>query len=171
MESYAQKSNLGAPNRKYYRIKESFRIKVSLAKDSFVLLYDKDKNVRNNRTNKLYSDFKAKYKKNSKNSLFYLRELILDIDNQVVNAESYIDSLYTIRRKALEDLRTLCNDMKLDETERNILQIIVTKSRVDLAKMRMRNNSLTVGSPDSVLEGLLRKLDATGNKSFLPKTQ
>ena len=35
IESYAKKSDLGAPNRKYYRLSSSFSLTISISKDAF----------------------------------------------------------------------------------------------------------------------------------------
>jgi ArsR family transcriptional regulator len=35
IESYAEKSELGAPNRKYYRLSSSFSLTISVSKDAF----------------------------------------------------------------------------------------------------------------------------------------
>ena len=135
VEAYDQKSTLGAPDRKYYKIKETFSVKVSLSEDSFTILFNEIKNVQNNRTKKLYNDFKFKYKEHPEKSPLYLKEMILRIDNEILDSESRINSLHAIRRKVLRDLQHLCNDMNLDKVERNVLYTIIRKSPADLEEL------------------------------------
>ena len=107
VEAYDEKSTLGAPDRKYYKIKESFSFKVSLSEDSFTIILNEINNVQNNRTKKLYKEFKFKYRKYPQKSPLHIKEMILRIDNEILNSESHINSLYTIRSKVLRSTVSL----------------------------------------------------------------
>jgi predicted transcriptional regulator len=169
VEAYDEKSTLGAPDRKYYKIKEPFSFKVSLSEDSFTIILNEINNVQNNRTKKLYKAFKFKYKKYPQKSPLHIKEMILRIDNEILNSESHINSLYTIRSKVLRDLQCLCDDMNLDKMERNVLYTIIRKSPADLEELKANLNSFSGSSIDLAIENLSHKINLTKNRHLLKK--
>lgn len=169
VEAYDEKSTLGAPDRKYYKIKESFSVKVSLSEDSFTIILNEIKNVQNKRTKRLYHDFKFKYKKYPEKSPIYLKEMILEIDNEILDSESHLNSLYTLRRKVLRDLQYLCNNMNLDKLERNVLRTIIRKSPADLEELKANLSSFSSSSIDLAIESLSHKINPSKNRHLLKK--
>jgi predicted transcriptional regulator len=169
VEAYDEKSTLGAPDRKYYKIKEPFSFKVSLSEDSFTIILNEINNVQNNRTKKLYKAFKFKYKKYPQKSPLHIKEMILRIDNEILNSESHINSLYTIRSKVLRDLQCLCDDMNLDKMERNVLYTIIRKSPADLEELKANLNSFSGSSIDLAIENLSHKINLSKNRDLLKK--
>src|SRR5918999_543825 len=57
IESYAEKSNLGAPDRKYYRLNSSFSLTISLSEDAFSIDNHKIKESHHKEFNKFYKEY------------------------------------------------------------------------------------------------------------------
>jgi predicted transcriptional regulator len=61
VESYLEKSTFGAPSRKYYKVRTSFSLSVSLSKDSFSVINREIREATNNRkdTSNLYKSLES----------------------------------------------------------------------------------------------------------------
>ncbi|MDQ4014090.1 MAG: helix-turn-helix domain-containing protein, partial [Thermoproteota archaeon] len=57
IKSYAEKSNLGAPDRKYYRLSSSFSLTVSISQDSFSIENHKIEQYRHKESDKFYMEY------------------------------------------------------------------------------------------------------------------
>ena len=53
VESYTEKSNLGAPDRKYYRLNSSFSLTICLSEDAFSIKSHKIEQYRHNQTSSI----------------------------------------------------------------------------------------------------------------------
>ena len=57
IESYAEKSNLGAPDRKYYRLNSSFSLTICLSEDAFSIENHKIEQYRHKESDKFYKEY------------------------------------------------------------------------------------------------------------------
>ena len=57
IESYAEKSNLGAPDRKYYRLNSSFSLTICLSEDAFSIKSHKIEQYRHEESDKFYKEY------------------------------------------------------------------------------------------------------------------
>ena len=55
--SYAERSNLGAPDRKYYRLNSSFSLTISISQDSFSIENHKIEQYRYKESDKFYKEY------------------------------------------------------------------------------------------------------------------
>ena len=170
VETYAERSTLGAPNRKYYRVKRSFNLNVSLSKNSFSLTNREIKEIRYNDESKLfnYVNFESMPVGNPNKSLLYLREIFLNIEDQINDLEDRTNNLRAIKQRILNSLQSLCEDMELEPLERNILYTIIKRSpkdREDLTNMM----NLSPGDVNTAVYDLSLKLKSSKGRNFLIK--
>jgi ArsR family transcriptional regulator len=58
IESYSEKSDLGAPDRKYYRVNSSFNLSISVSNDNFTI---RNEELRYKEADNLYKKFDELY--------------------------------------------------------------------------------------------------------------
>jgi ArsR family transcriptional regulator len=170
VETYTERSTLGAPNRKYYRVKRSFNLNVSLSKNSFSLTNREIKEIRYNDESKLFNDFDLESMPvgNPNKSLLYLREIFLNIEDQINDLEDRTNNLRAIKQRILNSLQSLCEDMELEPLERNILYTIIKsspKDREDLINMM----NVSASDLNTAIYDLSLKLDRAKGRNFLIK--
>ena len=168
VETYAERSTLGAPNRKYYKVKRSFNLNVSLSKNSFSLTNREIKEIIYNDESKLFNDFDLESMPvgNPNKSLLYLREIFLNIEDQINDLEDRTNNLRAIKQRILNSLQSLCEDMELEPLERNILYTIIKRSpkdREDLTNMM----NLSPGDVNAAVYDLSLKLNSSRGRNFL----
>ncbi len=169
VETYVGRSTLGAPNRKYYKVKTSFNLNASLSKNSFSLNNREIKEIRFN-DEKLFNDFDFKFMPidNPNKSLLYLREIFLNIEDQISDLEDRTNNLRAIKQRVLNHLQSVCEKIGLEPLERNILYTIIKRSpkdREDLINMM----SVSSGDVNTAIYNLSRKLEASKGRKFLTK--
>ena len=169
VEAYQGKSTLGAPARKYYKVKSTFNLNVSLSRDSFILVNREIKNLENSDIIKSYDTLKSKAAKQDNNdSLYYHREILIDIEQQITDLESRANDLKVVRQHALSNLRHVYRDVGLDSTERKVARAIIQESPRNLNDlMQLMNMSRT--DLDEALRALSSKLDPTDSHVLLEK--
>jgi ArsR family transcriptional regulator len=170
VETYAERSTLGAPNRKYYKVKTSFNLNVSLLKNSFSLMNREIKEIRFNDESKLFNDFGLELMPvgNANKSLLYLSEIFLNIEDQINDLEDRANNLRAIKQRVLNRLEIVCEDMGLEPLERNILYTIIKRSpkdREDLTNMM----NLSPGDVNTAVYDLSLKLKSSKGRNFLIK--
>ena len=74
IESYAKKSDLGAPNRKYYRLSSSFSLTISISKDAFSIESRKIVESRYKKSDKFYKKINSITKDTGAGAHFFTRE-------------------------------------------------------------------------------------------------
>jgi ArsR family transcriptional regulator len=112
IKSYAERSDLGAPNRKYYRVDSSFNLSISVSNDNFT--------VRNEDIGELrYKEADALYKKFDE-----LDSIILSHDNNTLD-ESMSKNTTSNQRKSVMSLDQilLMLQQNLEDTEGQILHL------------------------------------------------
>jgi ArsR family transcriptional regulator len=169
VEAYPGKSTLGAPARKYYNVKSTFNLNVSLSRDSFTLVNREIKNLENTDMIKSYDTFKSKIVKHDKSdSLYYHREILIEIEQQITDLEVRANDLKIVRQHALSNLRDVYQHVGLDSTERSIIRAIIQEAPRNLNELiELMNMSRT--DLDEALRTLSLKLDPTDSQGLLEK--
>lgn len=170
VETYAERSTLGAPNRKYYKVKRSFNLNVSLSKNSFSLINREIKEIRYNDESNLFNDLdlESMPADNPNKSLLYLREVFLNIEDQINDLEDRANNLRAIKQRVLNRLQIVCEDIGLEPLERNILYTIIKRSpkdREDLINMM----NVSASDLNTAIYDLSLKLDRAKGRNFLIK--
>ncbi len=136
IESYVQRSNLGAPDRKYYKLNSSFNINISVSHDNFTIRNQDITESRCKETGSLYKKFdelnsiafyqvenlkepasqNAKYIRSRQKSMVSLGQFLLLLQQNLDGVEEQILHLET----RLNDLRALKQSIikKIHETEK-----------------------------------------------------
>ncbi|HJT85250.1 MAG TPA: ArsR family transcriptional regulator, partial [Nitrososphaeraceae archaeon] len=117
IETYTQESNLGAPDRKYYRLAFTFSMNMVFSKDGFYIRNHEIKEIRHKEYEKLYREYensRAEYY-NKKNKNFHKIGLLLDlfkntlteIEKEISQHESKINDLQALRQMVLRDIHKI----------------------------------------------------------------
>jgi ArsR family transcriptional regulator len=61
IESYSEKSDLGAPDKKYYRVNSSFNLSISVSNDNFTIRNEDIEELRYKEADNLYKKFDELY--------------------------------------------------------------------------------------------------------------
>ena len=140
IESYAKKSDLGAPNRKYYRLSSSFSLTISISKDAFSIESRKIVEPRYKKSDKFYKKFNS-ITKDTGQALTSLQESLTNLDNEISNLESRLNDFRAVKQLILHRIHEIGKD-NFDLLERRILYSIIIragekspKSIYDLADM------------------------------------
>ena len=140
IESYAEKSELGAPNRKYYRLSSSFSLTIFISKDAFSIESRKIVESRYKKSDKFYKKFNS-ITKDTGQGLTSLQGSLTDLDNEISNLESRLNDFRALKQLILHRIREIGKD-NFDLLERRILYSIIIragekspKSIYDLADM------------------------------------
>ena len=140
IESYAKKSDLGAPNRKYYRLSSSFSLTIFISKDAFSIESRKIVESRYKKSDKFYKKFNS-ITKDTGQALTSLQGSLTDLDNEISNLESRLNDFRAVKQLILHRIHEIGKD-NFDLLERRILYSIIIragekspKSIYDLADM------------------------------------
>jgi predicted transcriptional regulator len=158
IETYTEKSDLGAPNRKYYRLNSSFSLTISLSKDAFSIENRNIVESRYKESDKFYKKFDS-IAKDTVKSLTSLQGSLTDLDHEISNLETHLNDLRALKQLILRRIHEIGKD-NFDLLERRILYSIIIgtaeekspKSIYDLAEMlnekesRIRNALASISS-------------------------
>jgi ArsR family transcriptional regulator len=112
IESYSEKSDLGAPDRKYYRVNSSFNLSISVSNDNFTIRNEDIEELRYKEADNLYKKFdelhsitfyqndrldqstnKDKNSKDTKRRQIVSLGQIGDTEGQILHLESLLSSM------------------------------------------------------------------------------
>lgn len=117
--TYEEKSEFGAPARKYYHLDSSFNLSISLSKDEFTIDYDA-KEITSKRLENLFKDKYDMISEDSILSLEKLRSYLIEIDDSIENMQNEINNLKAIRQVFLQKLHKIGQD-SFEHIERKII--------------------------------------------------
>lgn len=109
VNTYGERSEFGAPERKYYHLDSSFNLSISLSKDEFTIDYD-DERISGKKLDGL---FKGRYDKISDDpslALEKLRRYLIEIDDAIDNLQNDINHLKAMRQVFLQKLHKIGQD-------------------------------------------------------------
>ena len=171
IKTYAEKSDLGAPDRKYYRLNSSFSLTIALSQDSFSI--EKGKRTTGSRDKKANTKF---YKNNlestaspavAKNAtgraLIYLQTDLSNIEREMNDLELRLDELRSLRQLALRRIHEI-GKHNFGYLERKVLNYVITAA-VDSSKSVSKIAAVLNENESNVrdaIAGIRNKLD---NKS------
>jgi ArsR family transcriptional regulator len=168
VESYLERSTLGAPSRKYYKVRTSFSLSVSLSKDSFYVINREVREATNNRknTSNLYKNLESLPIRTE--SLIRLKETLIDVENQIVDLEERLNDLHALKQKILSNLHAIFQGSRFGPLERDIIYKVIRNSPdnlEDLSSLVDENLKDTIAAVCSLYD----KLDSTNAKKLLHK--
>lgn len=133
IETYAKKSDLGAPDRKYYRLNDSFILTISLSEDDFTIKKQDMVESRHKESKKFYKVLDSIPKEHGE-ALYSLQENLADIEKEILTLESRLSDFLAIKQLILRRLHEIGAD-SFEEDERRTLYKIVIESPRSLAEL------------------------------------
>lgn len=133
IETYAEKSELGAPDRKYYRLNNSFILTISLSEDDFTITNREIVESRRKESKKYYKEFDLIPEEGTE-ALSSLQESLPGIEAEISTLESRLNDLRALRQLILSRLHKIGMD-SFEMEERKILYKIVTESPSSIAEL------------------------------------
>ena len=133
IETYAEKSGLGAPDRKYYRLNDSFILTVSLSEDDFTVTKKKIVEARHKESKKYYKAFDS-IPEEAGAALSSLQENLAEIELEISAVESRLNDLRALKQQTLHTLHKIGME-SFEEDERRILYKIVGESPRSMAEL------------------------------------
>ncbi|HEU4822395.1 MAG TPA: ArsR family transcriptional regulator [Nitrososphaeraceae archaeon] len=126
--SYAEKSNLGAPDRKYYRLNSSFSLNISISQDSFSIENRKIEQYRYKESDKFYKEYDLLTQDNDGESLKRLQANLSHIEKEISTLDSRLNDLRALKQLIVHRLRRIAKDNFEKEFERRILYTIIEEA-------------------------------------------
>jgi ArsR family transcriptional regulator len=140
IESYAEKSTLGAPNRKYYRLSSSFSLTISISQDSFSIESRKIEQYRHRESDKFYKEYDLLTQDNDGVSLKRLQTNLSSIEKEIYTLDSRLNDLRALRQLTVHRLHKISKDNFEEEIERKILHIIMDEAPKSVSELANKLN-------------------------------
>ncbi len=152
IDTYSERSSLGAPDRKYYRLNASFVLVVSLSEDDFTIKNQKAEQTRQKESAKFYRQFDL-IRGEPDRALPGLQEILAAIDKEAGALEQRLNDLRALRQLAFRRLHEIGMD-RFEQDERKVLYKIVEKSPGSVSEL-----SDLVDRKESDIRAIVSKMD------------
>lgn len=152
IESYVQRSNLGAPDRKYYKLNSSFNINISVSHDNFTIRNQDITESRYKETDSLYKKFDklnsivllldsskklASQNANAKHIrqksmvsigqfLLMLQQNLDGVEEQILHLETRLNDLRSLKQGIIKKIHET-EKLNFDDDERRVMCFIIEK--------------------------------------------
>jgi ArsR family transcriptional regulator len=164
IETYAEKSDFGAPDRKYYRLNDSFILTISLSEDDFTVTKQKIVESRNKKSKKYYKALDL-MPEHSGNTLSSLQGRLAAIEEEMSTLESRLNELHALRQLILSKVHKI-GMHGFEEDERKVLYKIVKESPRSVEEL-----SNMIGQKEAslktIISGMKNKMDRDSAKILL----
>jgi ArsR family transcriptional regulator len=151
IETYAEKSDFGAPNRKYYKLSSAFTLTVSLSQDDF-LITNKTIEESPNKDSKRYYKKLDSMPKDAGAAISLLQDSLFEIDKDIAGLELQLSDLRALRQNILRRLHEIGSD-RFEEDERKILYMVVRESPETVGEL-----SELLNEKESVLKAVIARM-------------
>ena len=174
IESYAEKSDLGAPDRKYYRVNSSFNLSISVSNDNFTVRNEGIEELRYKEANTLYKSFdelhsitfykndrldqtmnKDKNTKDAKTNrrrivslsqiLSKLQQNLEDTEGQILHLESRLNDLRALKQAIIKRMHNIEKE-NFDDIERRLMCLLLE------GPMHLNEEKLTISELAEILD-------------------
>jgi ArsR family transcriptional regulator len=163
IESYAEKSNLGAPDRKYYRLNSSFSLTICLSEDAFSIENHKIEEYRHKESDKFYKEYDLLAQEDDGETLNQLQSNLTEIEKEISNLDSRLNDLRALKQLIVSRLHKIAKDNFEEEFERKILHTIVGESPKSVSELAEKLNEKPTRIRNT-LTGMNKKLYKSGNE-------
>ena len=140
IESYAERSNLGAPDRKYYRLNSSFSLTICLSQDTFSIENHKIEQYRHEESGKFYKEYDFLAQDNDGETLNQLQSNLTRIEKEISNLDSRLNDLRALKQLIVNRLHKIAKDNFEEELERRILHAIIGGSPKSVSELANKLN-------------------------------
>ena len=162
IESYAEKSNLGAPVRKYYRLNSSFSLTICLSEDAFSIESHKIEQYRHEESNKFYKEYDLLSQEDDGETLNQLQNNLTKIEKEISNLDTRLNDLRALKQLIVSRLHKIAKDNFEEEFERKILHTIVGECPKSVAELAGKLNEKPTRVKNT-LHRMNKKLYDSGN--------
>jgi ArsR family transcriptional regulator len=150
--TYAEKSEFGAPDRKYYRLNNSFILTVSLSEDDFTIKKQGLTESVQNKQSKKYNNMLVSMPEDTGAVLSLLQEQLADVEDQMSMLELQLNDLRAVKQLILNRLHKIGMD-SFEQDERRIIYKIVEESPRSIAEL-----SKIMGKKESDLKDVIKEI-------------
>jgi ArsR family transcriptional regulator len=140
IESYGERSSLGAPDRKYYRLSSSFSLTICLSEDAFSIENRKIEQYRHKESDKFYKEYELLAQDNDGNTLNQLQNSLIRIEKEISNLDSRLNDLRALKQLIANRLHKIAKDNFEEELERRILHTIIGESPKSVSELASKLN-------------------------------
>lgn len=140
IESYAEKSNLGAPDRKYYRLSSSFSLTICLSDDAFSIENHKIEQYRYKESDKFYEEYDLLAQEDDGETLNQLQSNLTKIEMEISNLDSRLNDLRALKQLIVSRLHKIAKDNFKEEFERKMLHAITGESPKSIVEVVNKMN-------------------------------
>jgi ArsR family transcriptional regulator len=151
IKTYGEKSDLGAPDRKYYKLGTSFVLTVSLSADDFSITNQKIMESRQKRSREYYKRFDS-LPEEAGQALSALQSNLVDVEQEISGLESRLNDLRALKQLILHKLHEIGVEV-FEKDERGILYKIVEESPKSVSEL-----SSMVGTKESDLKTIMKAM-------------
>ncbi len=132
VQPYDEKSDLGAPDRKFYRLDSSFTLSVYSSKDEFAVKHESLSPSKNKHASKLQN--KMSSMSESEIALDFIHDTLTEIDQEIQELETRLHNLHEVRQVLLQRTREI-GKSNFNRLERKILYQLVTEEPLSLGSL------------------------------------
>jgi ArsR family transcriptional regulator len=152
IETYSEKSDFGAPNRKYYRLSSAFTLTVSLSEDDFLVSHQKIEDSPNREFKKKSRKLEESASEEIGATVSLLQESLHEVNIEISKMESQLSALRARRQNILRRLHEIGIE-RFEDDERKILYMLVRESPKSFSEL-----SDLLDEKESVLKELLVRM-------------
>ena len=138
--SYAERSNLGAPDRKYYRLNSSFSLTISISQDSFSIENHKIEQYRYKESDKFYKEYDLLTQSDDGQTLKQLQANLTNIEKKISALDSRLNDLRALKQLIVRRLHRIAKDNFEEEFERKILYTIIEEAPQSISEFANKLN-------------------------------
>ena len=128
IESYAMRSDLGAPDRKYYRVNSSFNLSISVSNDNFTVrnegIYQNDNLDQTMNKGKNTKDTKRRQIVSLGQILSKLQRNLEDTEGQIIHLESRLNDLRALKQAIIKRMHDIEKE-NFDDIERRLMCLLL----------------------------------------------
>jgi predicted transcriptional regulator len=138
--SYAERSNLGAPDRKYYRLNSSFSLTISISQDSFSIENHNIEQYRYKESDKFYKEYDLLTQSDDGQTLKQLQANLSNIEKEISTLDSRLNDLRALKQLIVRRLHRIAKDNFEKELERKILHTIIEDAPQSISEIAHKLN-------------------------------
>jgi predicted transcriptional regulator len=132
VQPYDEKSDLGAPDRKFYKLDSSFTLSVYSSKDEFEIKHDDLAPSKNKQASKLQNKMSSMAE--SDIALDFIHDTLTEIDQEIQELETRLHNLREVRQVLLQKTREIAKS-QFNRIERKVLYQLVTEEPLSLGSL------------------------------------
>ncbi|HET7390818.1 MAG TPA: ArsR family transcriptional regulator [Nitrososphaeraceae archaeon] len=172
ISSYAEKSDLGAPDRKYYKLNSAFSLTVAISEDTFAIKNQSIVESRYTESKKFYKEFDST-PDDAGEALIHLQTNLKHIEDEILNLESHVNDLRALKQLIIKELHEIGREILTGHLERQVLYKIIEErgERIEGKRERRVNRksiydlSKTLDQNESRIKDAVAKINSKLEKA------